>query len=113
MLDTDRRSTLIEIFKDETADPDPGHFDIGHDVAGAYALDSLASIELLALPEEVTGLLRVGDRKAAQGRHSKCWVVVCRREGLDVSGGEVTRVSDEEVLNGLSGSRDVFQVGKR
>jgi len=52
VLDTDRRSTLIEIFKDETADPDPGHFDIGHDVAGAYALDSLASIELLALPEK-------------------------------------------------------------
>jgi hypothetical protein len=76
VFDPDRRSALVEILKDEPPDPDPGHLDIGHDVASAYAVDSAAPIELLALAEEVTRLLRVGDRKAAAGRHSKCWVVV-------------------------------------
>jgi hypothetical protein len=108
VLDPDWRSPFVQIFKDEAADPDPGHFDIGHDVAGAYALDASAPIELLALAEEVTGLLRVGDGKACHGCHGKRWIVVDRGEGFDVSGAEVAGVTGEKVLNGLGGSRDVF-----
>jgi hypothetical protein len=54
VFDPDLRSAFVEIFKDDAADPDPRHFDVGNDVAGAYALDSSAPIEVLPLTEEVS-----------------------------------------------------------
>lgn len=49
-----RCSTAIEILQYEPADPDTGHLNVGHNLASAYALDSTAAVEVLALGEEVT-----------------------------------------------------------
>src|SRR5688572_13182193 len=49
-----RCSTAIEILQYEPAHPDTGHLNGGHNVASAYALDSTAAVEVLALGEEVT-----------------------------------------------------------
>ena len=59
-----RRSAAVEILQHQAAHPDAGHFDVGHDVARAYALDPAAAVEVLALGEEVARLLRVGDGEA-------------------------------------------------
>ena len=44
---------------------------IGHDVAGTHPLNPAAAVEVLALAEEVAGLLRICDGQAAHGCYGK------------------------------------------
>jgi hypothetical protein len=70
-FEADPRSVVVEVLQHETAYPDAGHLDVGHDVGRAYALNPAAPIEALALAEEIARLLGLGDGEAAHGRHGK------------------------------------------
>lgn len=102
----DSRTRGVKVLENHPSHPDAGDLDVGNNVAGADALDSPRAVKLLALGEEVPGLLRFGNREAAHGCYGKGRIVVDVHEPFDVPRCEIAGVAGEKILDWFSSRSD-------
>lgn len=81
------------------------HLDVGHDVSGSYAMNLTAAVEILALGDEIAGLLGLGDGKAPHGGDGNRRMVVDAGESVEIARRQVARVTGERVLDRFGGGR--------
>jgi hypothetical protein len=97
-----RGARLVEVLQYEMSCPDARYLDFRDDIASANTMDLMRKVEFPALPEKVTGLLRLGDGQAAHSRDGKRRIVINIRKAIKIALRQILGIAGKEILNGFS-----------